>query len=214
MRMRLVLGGALLLVVGALVLNMSKRAPRTAGSDHTSPSVLAVTVPGGSVLCEPELDLPNDAARAEMVIGAYGHALPTLRLEFIGRRGNIVGIGSLPAGSREGQVIIPVRHVSKGSPTKFCLYAGGHSNIILGGELGAIGPGSARVKNRPQPGRVALFYLRAGEESWWQLLPALAERFGLGKAAFLGAWLLPLAAILLLAVWIAAIRLLMREIRS
>ena len=58
-----------------------------------------------------------------------------------------------------------------------------------------------------------MLYLRAGEESWWQLIPTLSERFGLGKAPLYGAWSLLLAALLLLGVWIAVFRLLARELR-
>jgi hypothetical protein len=68
------------------------------------------------------------------------------------------------------------------------------------------------VDGSQQPGRISLLYLRAGSETWWQLLPTLARRFGLGKASFFGAWTLPLAALLLLGVWVSAVRLLLREL--
>jgi hypothetical protein len=68
------------------------------------------------------------------------------------------------------------------------------------------------VDGRQQPARISLVYLRARSESWWQLLPTLTRRFGLGKASFFGAWTLPLAALLLLGVWVSAFRLLLREL--
>ncbi len=55
-------------------------------------------------------------------------------------------------------------------------------------------------------------YLRPGRESWWQLLGTLDQRFGLGKASFFGDWTLPVMALLLLGIWIAAARLLAKEI--
>ena len=55
-------------------------------------------------------------------------------------------------------------------------------------------------------------YLRPGSESWWQLLGVLDERFGFGKATFFGDWTLPVAALLLLGVWVATVRLLIREL--
>jgi hypothetical protein len=64
------------------------------------------------------------------------------------------------------------------------------------------------VDGKPQPGRIDVVYLRPGRESWWQLLPTLDQRFGLGKASFFGGWTLPALALALLCVWIAAARLL------
>jgi hypothetical protein len=40
----------------------------------------------------------------------------------------------------------------------------------------------------------------------------LTRRFGLGKASFFGDWTLPVAALLLLGVWVATVRLLAREL--
>jgi hypothetical protein len=75
-----------------------------------------------------------------------------------------------------------------------------------------VSPIAEVVDGSQQPGRISLLYLRAGSESWWQLLPTLSRRFGLGKASFFGAWTLPLAALLLLGVWVSAVRLLLREL--
>src|SRR5262249_10568913 len=86
-RVRVVLAVALLLVVGVLALDASGRAPRTAGSDHTSPAVFSAAVPGGGVLCQPASYLPADAARVQMLIGTYGRPVPDLRLSFIDAKG-------------------------------------------------------------------------------------------------------------------------------
>jgi hypothetical protein len=59
---------------------------------------------------------------------------------------------------------------------------------------------------------MAVVYLRPGRESWWQLLPTLSRRMGFGKALFFGTWTLPVAALLLLGLWIAVGRLLLREL--
>ena len=60
-------------------------------------------------------------------------------------------------------------------------------------------------------GRVRFEWIRPGSESWFALLPTIAHRFGLGRATVAGSLLLPLAALVLLAAWAAAVRLLLRE---
>ena len=120
--------------------------------------------------------------------------------------------GHLPAGARPGYVTIPLAPVhGTPVPTRFCLSVGGSSGIALGGDWGPRKLGS-EVDGIAQQGKVSLLYLRHGEESWWQLLPTLSRRFGLGKASFLGAWTLPVAALLLLGVWVGTVRLLVREL--
>jgi hypothetical protein len=93
-----------------------------------------------------------------------------------------------------------------------CLRVSGALPVVLGGEGGSITSNSELVNGHRQPGRISLIYLRPGDESWWQLLPTLARRFGLGKASFFGEWTLPLLAVLLLCVWVATARLLTREL--
>jgi hypothetical protein len=222
------LGLAVLLALAALVLDMSGSAPRGAGSDHNNPAIFAAVVPGGGTLCQPIVGLSGDAARAQLLIGTYGHPTPALRLSFTDAGGATLAAGSLPAGLPEGLITIPFHHLT-GPPThppppgaggggggevnRFCLTVGGHTNVALGGEGGPIGPSSELVDGAAQGGRVSLLYLRAGSESWWQLLPALDRRFGLGKAGFFGDWTLPFAALALACVWGLVIRLLLRELR-
>lgn len=210
---RLALGLALALVLAVLALDMSGSGPRSAGSDHNNPAVFAATVPGGGTVCQPIVPLPVDVARAQLLIGTYGHPVPALALSFSGA-GGAVASGSRGAGGAEGTVTIPVHRVSGGVASSFCLHVGGRSTVALGGEGGPIGASSELVNGVAEGGRVSLLYLRAGNESWWQLLPSLDHRFGLGKASFFGDWTLPVLALLLIGVWIAAVRLLLRSLRE
>lgn len=209
--MRFVLAVAVLIVVGALVLDMSSHAPRLAGTDHTSPVALSVTVPGGGVLCQPELDLPEDVGYVDIVLGTYGRPLPPLHIRFFGTRDQRVAQGSLAQGGREGQVRIPLRESRNLRVSRFCLSVGGRHSVALGGEAGAIGSGSAIVNHHKQPGRISIVFMRPGRESWWDLLSVLAERFGVGKSPYFGAWTLPVVALLLLVVWAATLRLVLHE---
>jgi hypothetical protein len=208
---RLALGLAALVVLAVLALEMSGSAPRSAGSDHNNPAVFAATVPGGGTLCQPIVPLPLDVARAQLLIGTYGHPVPALQLSFSGASGRAVATGSRAAGGKEGTVTIPVHHLGSGVAASFCLHVGGRTPVALGGEGGPIGASSELVDGKAQGGRVSLLYLRAGSESWWQLLPSLEHRFGLGKASVFGDWTLPVLALMLIGVWVGTLRLLMRE---
>jgi len=213
MRMRrLVLGVAFLLAVGALALDMSGRAPRIAGTDHVSPAAFSAVLPHGGTLCQPAMVLPSDAQRIEMLVGTYGTPVPAIAADFVSVGGATVAAGRLARGAHEGYVQIPL--VYPHGPTaegSLCLHIRGASKVVLGGEPSA-GAVAERVDGKPQPGRIDVVYLRPGRESWWQLLGALDRRFGLGKASLFGDWTLPAMALALLGVWIAAARLLAREL--
>jgi hypothetical protein len=211
-RVRAALAVALALVVGALVLIMSGRAARLSGTDHTNPNEFVATLHSGQELCQPGMLLPNDAQRVEILVGTYGHPVPALAMRFLAASGQLTS-GRLAPGAKEGDVSVPLRYPH--GPTvggTLCVHVGASpANTVLGGDVFAPGPSSEQVDGKPQGGRISVSYLRPGRESWWQLLPTLDRRFGLGKASFFGDWTLPVAALVLLGVWVAAARLLVRE---
>jgi hypothetical protein len=212
-RVRVVLGIALLLVAGALVLEMSGRSPRIAGTDHLNDVAFVATIPGGQALCQPQMILPGDAQRVQMLIGTYGPPAPSLAVSFLGAGGHVLAGGRLAAGAPQGEIVVPIGYPHGATALgTLCVRVGGTGKVVLGGDVFPAGPASEQIAGRPLPGRIAVTYLRPGRESWWQLLGTLDERFGLGKASFFGDWTLPVAALLLLGVWIATVRLLVREL--
>ncbi len=213
MRVRVVLGVAFLLAAGALALDMSGRAPRIAGTDHLNEVAFVAAVPGGQTLCQPQMILPEDAQRVQMLIGTYGPPVPALAVSFLQASGRVLTSGRLAAGARQGEVVVPIDK-NHGATTvgTLCVRVGGRRKIVLGGDIFPAGPASEQIAGRPQVGRIAVTYLRPGRESWWQLLPALSHRFGLSKAPFFGDWTLPVAAIMLFGLWVAVARLLVREL--
>jgi hypothetical protein len=212
-RVRVVLGVALLLAAGALALDMSGRAPRIAGTDHLNQVAFVATVRGGQALCQPQMILPQDAQRVQMLIGTYGPPVPSLAISFLDAGGRVLTRGRLPAGARQGEVVVPIGY-PHGATVEgtLCVRVGAARRVALAGDIFPPGPSSEQIAGRPQAGRIAVTYLRPGRESWWQLLPTLSHRFGLGKASFFGDWTLPLAAIMLLGLWVAVARLLAREL--
>jgi hypothetical protein len=202
-----------LAVVAALALDMSGSAARTAGSDRVSPQQFAAIVPGGGVVCQPISPLPADAVRASILIGTYGRPLPPVGLRFLDASGATVA-SSFVSGGRQGYVVFPLKRVAVAAAARrACLRLGGGYHDAIGGSGATLGPDSEVIDGHRQPAKITIFYLRRGEQSWWQLLPLLDLRFGLGKAPFFGRWTLAAVLVLVLIVWAGTLRFLARELR-
>jgi hypothetical protein len=212
-RVRAVVVVAILLVVGALVLDMSGRAVRTAGSDHIAPVRAVATLHAAEQLCQAHMLLPADVQSLRVLARTGGVPLPALSARFVDYRGRVLAAGFLPAGARPGSVTIALRQRGSAPNATFCLRNLGSTPVALLGEPFQPGSYSETVAGRRVNARVDVTYQHAGSESWWQLLGTLSERFGLGKARVFGDWTLAAVALLLLAVWAAAARLLLRELR-
>ena len=89
-RVRVVLGVVFLLGAGALALDMSGRAPRIAGTDHLNQVAFVATVPVGQTLCQPQMILPEDAQRLQMLVGSYGLPVPSLAVSFKDAAGRVL----------------------------------------------------------------------------------------------------------------------------
>jgi len=212
-RVRVVVALALAVVAGALALDMSGRSSRLAGTDHTDPVAFVATLQPGQHVCQPTMVLPGDAHSVQALVGTYGAPVPELTVRFLGAGNRQLTSGRVAAGTRQGEVTVPIAYPHGGAVEgTLCIASSGGKKIVIAGSAYNAGPTSEQIDGVAEPGRYSVTYLRGGRESWWQLLPTLTQRFGFGKASFFGAWLLPLAALLLLCVWIAVARLLVREL--
>lgn len=211
MRLRLAVAAAVLCIVGLFAFEMSGRAPRLASTNHVDFLGFVATVPPHGTICQPGTTLPEEAASARVFVGTYGHPAPGVQMTF--REGShVVTSGSLHAGAPQGYLAIPFAYPHGATRVgTLCLRFEGPNQVALGGASASAGASSERVDGQAAPGVVALAFMRLGSESWWQLLPTLDRRLGFGKASVFGSWTLPVAASLLLIVWMASIRLLLRE---
>jgi hypothetical protein len=215
MRVRIVLGLAVLATLVGLLVDMSAAAPRLSGSDHVywPPLNIAVTVPGGGTLCVPDTVLPGDTASVTMQIGGYVGALPRITATFVDAAGKVVARGALPHGGQvPGIFSLPLGY--RGRPAALgtlCLRVGGRHALAFGGS--ADQPPGTTVDGHAQNGLPSFLYYRPGRETWWQLLGALDERIGLGKSPIFGNWTLPVLALAMLALWAGVVRVLLRELR-
>jgi hypothetical protein len=213
LRVRIVLGVACVVVVGALALDMAGAAPRIADTDHMNPVGFFSSMLGGQELCQPQMLLPSDAQRVQVLVGTYGPPVPALAMRFVDSAGRVVSSGRIAAGALQGKVTVPIAYPHGRTVNgSLCIRAGGHRKLVIAGDIVTPGPAADDVQGTIEGGRMAVVYLRPGRESWWQLLPTLSRRMGFGKALFFGTWTLPAAALLLVGLWICVGRLLIREL--
>jgi hypothetical protein len=185
-----------LLAILALVLTDSK--PRQSGSNYAAELGPVTEVEGTGARCQRGVTLPADTAGVRLLLGTYGRPTPTVVVRATGR-GRTITQGTLRGGGREGHVTVPITPVrSETRAGRVCVRIEGSGPTVLYGSGGI----------------VRLEFLRPGSESWLDLLPVVARRFGYGKANPFGSALILVAALVLLAAWLAAGRLLVRELRA
>ena len=196
---RAVLVAGFVLLVAGLAVTLTRSAPRSAGSNHVAQTEAVAQFTGDGRRCQDGELIPKDANALRLLIGTYGKSTPEVRLTARDPNGKFVTTGRLAAGEHEGSLDIPIRPVAEARPgATVCVAVAGPGRTVLYGAGGA----------------VHLEWLRAGSESWLELLPTVSHRFGLAKWNPLGSLLLPLLALVLVATWFAAARLVLRETRS
>jgi len=211
-RVRIVLGVALAVVGVAVVVALSQRAPRLAGTSFVVQRGPVAALPAHGIACQPGTYVPDDSAVAQVVVHPSGRGPLALDVTFRDPDGALVARGAArDVRARDGNVTVPLAHVVDGNHANAtaCVRNAGGEGFALWGDVANPGA-TARVDGRPTGGVVGFRYLRAGRQSWWSLMPVVAQRFGLGKARVLGTWTLPLLVLVLLGLWIAAARLLLR----
>jgi hypothetical protein len=189
-------GAVALLAALALVLTDSK--PRQSGSNYVAELEPVAEVDGDGARCQRGVVLPADTSGVRLLLGTYGR--PTPAVVVLARDdGRTITSGTLPGGEREGHVTVPLAPVgAETRASRVCVRVEGTGPTVLYGSAGT----------------VRLEWIRPGSESWLDLLPVVARRFGYGKANPFGSGLLIAAGLLLLAAWLAAGRLLLRELRA
>lgn len=197
---------ALAVGIGAAVAHTE---PRMAGS-NLMPFHGAIEVPPGSTICQSGEIVFADAARLR-VYAPTGPPYPPLAAE-VTRDGRLLANGNTPGGWVDATAEIPLRpHIERTfNADSVCVENQGEEPVRLGGETTPEPLDSVTTDGEPVAGRLRLEYLRAGDESWVDLLPAVVHRFGLGKGGAVGDWTLPAAALLLLATCALAVRLAVR----
>jgi len=199
MRINAVLAAGLVVIAVGLVVVLLGSERRQAGTNYVPEIAEVVTVEGTGTHCQAGQIIPADAALLRLLIGTFGEPAPELAVS-VREGGEAVAAADLPAGRTEGHLLIPVGPFEeRRDDVEVCVEvrgAAGDRRTVLYGTLG----------------KVRFEWLREGRESWFELIPTVAHRFGLGKPFLSGPWVLWLAAALLVLAWVLALRLVVREV--
>jgi hypothetical protein len=213
--------GLAALLVGVAI-DASGSANRMAGSNLIGQAIVfrngglvrdtlpVATLPPGGRLCQ-AWTVPAGTRSVRVRTFTSARQLPELRAEIV-ESGRTLYAGALPVGPRRDNADIPVTRVRRSLlQPQICVTSAGPGTVQLGG---APAPGyqAPRVGGKPQKGLVRFEFVRPGSESWWQLLPTLEHRFGLGKSRWTGSWTFFLTGLLMvLAIGLAVRTLLLEE---
>jgi hypothetical protein len=188
-----------LLVIGGVVVHLgTTRAPRLAGTNGIDAGTFAVELPNKKVHCQTEF-IPARSAALRMTIGSYDRPVPPIQVTIDDSSGRRVLQDLAPSPPDQGIVTLPLGHVIDRplDAAQVCLRPYG-TRIALGGWYGA-----ARIE-----------WVRPGRESYFGIAGTIVHRFGIGKAGWMGSWIAWVVIALIAAVWVVAIRLVVREVRT
>lgn len=196
MASRIALAAAVVAALVALGVVLSDSKQRQAGSNYVPELAETQKLRGDDEYCQDGQTIPKDAAGVRLLVGTYGQPTPPLTVT-VEAGGKEVTSGRLAGGGGEGHVEVPLRPVERTvAGARVCLHAAAKGRTVLYGTLE----------------QVRFEWQRAGDESWFALAPTVAHRFSLAKANPFGGLLLPVAILLLVAAWVLAGRLLLREV--
>jgi len=196
MPVRAVVAIGVVALVACVAVVLAQSGARQAGTNSILEIAQAAQLRSGERHCQPGETVPKDASGLRLLVGTYGQPVPELRVTVRDPDGRLVTDGRLPTGAHEGRVLIPLREVRQTTTgTEVCIQQKDGRRLVLYG----------------QPPAIRLEWLRSGDETWYALVPAVAHRFSLGKAALFGSWWILVPALLMLLAAAAALRTVLRE---
>lgn len=206
---RVTLAVALVLLVAAIVVVLSRSPLTVVGTNSIQASRAAEYAKGGSSRCQPSGTVPGGTTAIR--ISASANTGPRVTLKLLSGAG-VISDGTRDAGwGVDETVTVPVKRVPRTIPNATIC-------IAFGAAIEPIQINGATVQTRAggaqSAGAVILRveYLRPGDASWWSLASSVATRMGRGHAPG-GAWIVFLLIALMIAVVTLASRLILRELR-
>jgi len=202
------------LVVAVLVIVLSSSGRRLADTNaRVNVSGVQLRLLAGERRCQTQ-DVPSGAGVVRLFSGPFVGPLEVT----IVKDGRPVSSGRAASASAEGPVEISLEPLEAEIPdARVCIANRGVAPIELAGNQTPLGGSSISplfIGERLPPDDVRADFLRRGSESWWSLAPVVADRFGLRKASFFGAWTMWAVFLLVGLTWIAGLLLLRREASS
>ena len=201
---------SLLLIAAGLIVVTSQRERHQIGSNWVRPVVFVVEdLDAGERLCQGGMRIPAGTGGVGLRLGTYGRPGPAIDLT-IRSPGAAAVRGRLAPGWHQGDIVVPVPELgAERRGAEVCVRHAGDGALAVAG-----GPGTgdeARRGDDEVPGMVRLEYVEPHAESWWPVIPAMADRLAVAHGALPGALTLPLFGLLALVVLGGALALVTRE---
>ena len=220
-RVPVAIAAALAVVAAGVVVTLSQRAPRLAGSNAAvERSGVSLGVPGrGGMRCQDGEAVPGGTGRLRLFPGTFDRLAGPLEVTIAtgGRPGvppRVVARGRVTGPFGPGTQFVPVRPriEHRIDFARLCIVNQGPSAVTLSGNrTPVLGSGANAFKARLDDD-VRVDYMYPRDRAWWGLAGTLAERFGLVKASFFGAWTMWAMFGVLAALWAGVIVLLLRVV--
>lgn len=200
---------SLLLIAGVCIAVASQRERHQLGTNWVRPVAFVADLQAGERLCQPGMTVPTGTGAVGLRIGTYGRPSPDLELT-IRAPGQAPVRAALPAGWRQGDVIVPVPPLGADRRNaQVCLEHDGGGRLAIAG-----GPGTgeaAMLDGRAVAGMIRLEYVEPEARTWFAVVSDLPDRIAVARDAIPGPAAVPLFALLALAVLGGSLLLVVRE---
>lgn len=213
MKIRLAVAAAALAVVVALAIVLAHGSSRLLATNFTTIQLDAgVIVRAGATACQPRQVVPKAAAQVRMYMSTAGHPGPPVAIS-IRDRAATVSEGSHAGGYVDQAIVVGLRPLDRTlARATVCIANRGSSDVaVLGARTARTDAARLTRGGNPKHSIAWLGWFRAHSPSRFSKLGAFAERAGLVKTSFFGAWTFWAGAALLLLAGAAAVRTVLRE---
>ena len=177
-----------------------------AGTNSVAPRFLALSVGANKQLCVKGIELPGDARAVQFRLQPQGgEARLTLRVSAGGSEQ--VSRASAP-GSPITDVKFPIRATDRSAPVRLCLDS--PSVLSMAGQPSGPDPNTT-VDGKPVGAKVSVWFLHGSPRSVAGSLADAPSRAALFRAGWVGPWTYVLLPFVIVLLWLAGLRLLLRR---
>ena len=217
MRIRAAVAVGLLLIAAGLVVALADSERPYLGDNGRNIQLSAgVVIPGGERACQAGEIVPGHTGAVRLVVSTAGRQAGPLEVE-LRRSGQMIASGRSRARIVDEPVTVPMSGVAEAVPgTTFCLQNAGPGQVAILGQAAGSEYLPARVsdKRQPQTNSMRLEWYEGGRVTRAARVGDVAERYGLMKAGFFGDWTFWTGLGILVVISAAAIRWMVREVRT
>ena len=184
---KVVLAAAVGVAMGAVLITLSSSGLHRTGTNNVPGVEEVAQLRPSQSRCQ-EVDVPRRTDQLAVAAASDAGAVPALAVVLsVGTRA--LALGRTRETAPDGRPLVNLRPIPPAGPARVCVRNAGRHGIALLGISDTFGVD---------------YY--EGRQTWWDTAPALAQRFGFGKAGFVGAWTFWMALALVAGAMIASWR--------